>query len=109
MKAWASSKTIWLGVSTLLTAVGSPLSNGVGWREGVIAAIGAANILLRTQAFQPVGRRVRRGCAQRTFDRVYGARIDSVSRWTPVVGFRFGSPSSTALISIRDARAKAAA
>ena len=58
MKSWASSKTIWLGVSTVLTAVGSSLSNGVGWREGVIAAIGAANIFLRTQTSQPIGRRV---------------------------------------------------
>jgi len=49
MKSWYVSKTIWLGVATIATAVVSAVGGGAGWQEAVLAAIGAVNIFLRTQ------------------------------------------------------------
>jgi hypothetical protein len=56
MKSWYKSKTIWLGVTTIVTAVISAVAGGGSWHEVVLAAVGAANILLRTQTEQPVGK-----------------------------------------------------
>ena len=56
MKSWYESKTIWLGVATIATAVVSALVGGAGWQEAVIAAIGAANVYLRTQTEKPLNK-----------------------------------------------------
>ncbi|HPM53155.1 MAG TPA: hypothetical protein PK282_13075, partial [Rhodoglobus sp.] len=56
MKSWYESKTIWLGVATIATAVVSALVGGAGWQEAVLAAIGAANVYLRTQTEKPVSK-----------------------------------------------------
>ncbi|HQG03891.1 MAG TPA: hypothetical protein PK838_06165 [Thermoleophilia bacterium] len=56
MKSWYESKTIWLGLATIATAVVSAVAGGAGWKEAVIAAVGAANIFLRTQTDKPVGK-----------------------------------------------------
>jgi len=56
MKSWYESKTIWLGVATIATAVVSALVGGAGWQEAVLAAIGAANVYLRTQTDKPVSK-----------------------------------------------------
>lgn len=56
MKSWYKSKTIWLGLTTIVTAVVSSLVGGANWHDAVLAAIGAANVLLRTQTDQPVSR-----------------------------------------------------
>lgn len=54
MKRWYESKTIWLGLATIATAVLSAVAGGAGWQEAVIAAIGAANIYVRTQTDKPI-------------------------------------------------------
>ncbi len=51
MKRWYESKTIWLGLGTIATAVISAVAGG-GWQEAVLAAIGAANIFIRILAPQ---------------------------------------------------------
>ena len=56
MKSWYASKTIWLGLATIVTAVISAVGGGAGWQEAVLAAIGAGNIFLRTQTDKPVGK-----------------------------------------------------
>lgn len=56
MKRWYESKTIWLGLATITTAVISAVAGGAGWQEAVIAAIGAANIFVRTQTDKPIGK-----------------------------------------------------
>ena len=56
MKRWYESKTIWLGLATIATAVVSAVAGGAGWQEAVIAAIGAANIFVRTQTGKPIGK-----------------------------------------------------
>jgi hypothetical protein len=56
MKSWYKSKTIWLGVTTIVTAVISAVAGGGSWHEVVLAAVGAANILLRTQTDKAVAR-----------------------------------------------------
>jgi hypothetical protein len=54
MKHWYESKTIWLGLGTIATAVISAVAGGGGWQEAVLAAIGAANIFIRTQTDKPI-------------------------------------------------------
>lgn len=56
MKRWYESKTIWLGLATIATAALSALAGGAGWQEAVIAAIGAANIFIRTQTDKPIAK-----------------------------------------------------
>jgi len=56
MKSWYTSKTIWLGIATIATAVVSAVAGGAGWQEAALAALGAANIFLRTQTDKPVGK-----------------------------------------------------
>ena len=56
MKSWYESKTIWLGLATIATAVVSAVAGGAGWQQEVLAAVGAANIFLRTQTDKPVGK-----------------------------------------------------
>ena len=50
----SAGKTIWLGLATIATAVLSAVAGGAGWQEAVIAAIGAANIYVRTQTDKPI-------------------------------------------------------
>ena len=50
------SKTIWLGLATIATAVMSAVVGGAGWQEAVIAAIGAVNIFIRTQTDKPIAK-----------------------------------------------------
>ena len=54
MKSWLESKTLWVGVATILTAIASSIVGGAGWKEIVLAAVGALNIFLRTQTDQPI-------------------------------------------------------
>ena len=54
MKPWYKSRTIWLGVGTIAAAVVSSLVAGGTWKEGVLAAIGALNIFVRTQTSKPI-------------------------------------------------------
>ena len=56
MKRWYESKTIWLGLTTIATAVMSAVAGGAGWQEAVIAAIGAVNIFIRTQTEKPIAK-----------------------------------------------------
>jgi len=56
MKRWYESKTIWLGVSTIVIAVVSAVAGGAGWEEAVLAAIGAVNVFLRTQTGKAIGK-----------------------------------------------------
>lgn len=56
MKRWYESKTIWLGLGTIATAVISAVAGGGGWQEAVLAAIGAANIFIRTQTDKPIAK-----------------------------------------------------
>jgi len=56
MKSWYESKTIWLRLATIVTAVVSAVAGGAGWQEAVLGALGAANIFLRTQTDKPVGK-----------------------------------------------------
>ena len=56
MKSWYKSKTIWLGLLTIVTAAVSALTGGAGWHDAALAGIGAANIFLRTQTDKPVGK-----------------------------------------------------
>ncbi|MFZ5784924.1 MAG: hypothetical protein ACOY3Y_00650 [Acidobacteriota bacterium] len=56
MKSWYESKTIWLGLATIATAVVSAVAGGAGWQQAILAAVGAANIFLRTQTDRPVGK-----------------------------------------------------
>ena len=35
MKRWYESKTIWLGLATIATAVMSAVAGGAGWQEAV--------------------------------------------------------------------------
>lgn len=46
MKSWYESKAICLGLATIVTAVSRPWPVGAGWQQAVLAAVGAANILL---------------------------------------------------------------
>jgi hypothetical protein len=66
MKSWYESKTIWLGLATIAIAVVSAVAGGAGWQDAVLAAIGAANIFLRTQTDKPVGPKPRRSCTRPT-------------------------------------------
>jgi hypothetical protein len=56
MKSWYESRTIWLGLATIATAVVSAVAGGAGWQQAILAAVGAANIFLRTQTDKPVGK-----------------------------------------------------
>jgi hypothetical protein len=56
MKSWYESKTIWLGLATIATAVVSAVAGGAGWQQAILAAVGAANFFLRTQTDKPVGK-----------------------------------------------------
>ncbi len=56
MKSWHESKTIWLDLATIVTAVVSAVASGAGWQQAILAAVGAANIFLRTQTDKPVGK-----------------------------------------------------
>ncbi len=56
MKRWYESKTIWLGLGSIATAVISAVASGAGWQEAAIAAIGAANIFIRTQTDKPIAK-----------------------------------------------------
>jgi len=56
MKSWYESKTIWLGLATIVTAAVSAVAGGAGWKEAMLAAIGATNIFLRTQTDKAVGK-----------------------------------------------------
>jgi len=57
MKSWYKSRTIWLGVGTIITAVVTACLQGAGWEEGVLAAVGALSILLRAQTNLPIATR----------------------------------------------------
>lgn len=54
MKKWYQSKTIWFGIATMLSAALSALSDGGSMQEVIIAAVGAANVYLRTKTNQSV-------------------------------------------------------
>lgn len=54
MKSWYKSKTIWLGLGTIATAVVTALLQGAGWEEGVMAAVGALGIILRAKTNLPI-------------------------------------------------------
>ena len=47
MKKWYQSKTIWLGIGAVVTAVVSSLQASPDWKTAVIAGLGAGGILLR--------------------------------------------------------------
>jgi hypothetical protein len=57
MKSWFESKTIWLGVATIAAAFVSALAGGASWNDAALAAIGAANIFLRTQTDTGIGKK----------------------------------------------------
>ena len=48
MKKWYRSRLVWLGVATVIGAGVTAWASGGSWKEGVVAAIGAAIIFLRT-------------------------------------------------------------
>ena len=48
MKSWYESKTIWLGLATIATAVVSAVAGGAGWQQAVLAAITRIHLYDRT-------------------------------------------------------------
>ena len=48
-KKLLKSRTFWLGVLTIAAAGADMLASGAGWRQIVVALIGAAIIILRTK------------------------------------------------------------
>lgn len=48
------SRTFWLGVLTIAAAGADALASGAGWRQIVVAVIGAAIIILRTKTTEAV-------------------------------------------------------
>lgn len=52
MKNWYESKTIWLGIGTIATAIVSALLGGADWPEAVLAGVGATNIVLRSRTLK---------------------------------------------------------
>jgi len=54
MKSWYESRTIWLGIASIVTAIVSAVAGGAGWQEAVLGAIGVSNVFLRTQTNQPL-------------------------------------------------------
>jgi hypothetical protein len=56
VKEWWKSKTIQLGAITFAMAALDALQSGVGWRQVVMAGVGALSIYLRTVTTQAVGK-----------------------------------------------------
>jgi hypothetical protein len=54
MKSWYESKTTWLGLATIVTAVVSAMAGGASWQKALLAAIGVANLFRSTQTDWPV-------------------------------------------------------
>jgi len=48
VKKWYQSKTIWLGVSAVVSAACAAVAGGAGWQAVILAAVGAAGVYLRT-------------------------------------------------------------
>jgi predicted Zn-dependent protease len=50
IKPWYKSRTLWLGAAAVLAAGASALASpDAGWREIVLACVGAAVVFIRTQ------------------------------------------------------------
>ena len=56
MKKWYLSRTIWLGFLTVAAAGVAALAEGLRWEQALLAVIGAANVVLRTQTDTPIGK-----------------------------------------------------
>jgi hypothetical protein len=54
MKSWYESKTIWLGLATIVTAVVSGVSGGAGWQQAVLAAVGAELLRIGSERIRTV-------------------------------------------------------
>lgn len=57
-KPWWQSKTIWVGVATVVGAAGSAVAGEASWVEAIVAAIGLVNIFLRLSTDAGVGKPV---------------------------------------------------
>ncbi len=54
VKKWYQSRTIWLGVSAVGSAVCAAVAGGAGWQTILLAGIGALGIFLRTKTSEAV-------------------------------------------------------
>lgn len=57
IKNWYKSRIIWLGMLSVVSAALTTIIQGATWQQAVLAAVGALNILLRTQTDSTIKRK----------------------------------------------------
>ena len=55
-KKWYLSRSLWLGVIAIATAIITSVEAGASWEKIALAAFGASAVLLRTQTELPLGK-----------------------------------------------------
>ena len=55
-KKWYCSRSVWLGLIAIATAVVTSVEAGASWEKIVLATFGALAVFLRTQTDLPLGK-----------------------------------------------------
>lgn len=54
MKKWYRSKSVFLGISSIITAVVGLLQSGADWKTACLGGFGALSIVLRTITWEKI-------------------------------------------------------